>query len=360
MDSIGSQTTAARRSVSNEAPRALVTGATGALGPPLIERLLAEGYRVRVLVRQTSLPSHLQGKVEVCHGTITDSNTLQAAVTNIDVVFHLAAKLHINNPAPELRAEYQSINVEGTRRLVEAGQAAGVRRLVYFSSICVYGPTSPDQILDETSPVHPDSLYAETKYEAEALALRAERTPGGERLAVVLRLGAVYGPRVKGNYARLMTALRRRMFMPIGSGLNRRTLVYDQDVATAALLAAEHPAAGGQVYNVTDGYVHTLNDIVAAICQALDRSPPRFHLPVAPFNLLATAVEAGFRLVGRQAPLGRATVGKVLEDVAVSGARIQRELGFQPRFDLITGWRQSVQEQQGREPAAGHRQAAKG
>ena len=80
----------------------------------------------------------------------------------------------------------------------------------------------------------------------------------GQLLDTMLRLGAVYGSRIKGNYERLLRALARNRFIPIGNGLNRRTLVYDKDVGRAAVLAVSHPAAAGRVFNVTDGEFHTL------------------------------------------------------------------------------------------------------
>jgi nucleoside-diphosphate-sugar epimerase len=90
-------------------------------------------------------------------------------------------------------------------------------------------------------------------------------------LGTVLRLRAVYSSRIKGNYERLTHALARNRFIPIGNGLNRRTLVYDKDVSGAAVLAVSHPAAVGRVFNVTDGEFHTLNEIIEFICSALGR-----------------------------------------------------------------------------------------
>jgi UDP-glucose 4-epimerase len=95
-------------------------------------------------------------------------------------------------------------------------------------------------VLDENSPVQPDTFYAQTKLAAEKIVLNA-RGAGGQPLGTVLRLGAVYGSRIKGNYERLTHALARHRFIPIGNGSNRRTLIYDQDVASAAVLALQHP-----------------------------------------------------------------------------------------------------------------------
>ena len=192
----------------------------------------------------------------------------------------MAALLHIVNPPPELREKYERVNIGGTATVVEAAIKAGVKRVVLFSTIAVYGP-SDGCVLNEMSPTHPDTFYAKTKLAAEQIVLNA-RGADGQPLGTVLRLGAVYGSRIKGNYERLTHALARIALFPIGNGLNRRTLVYDKDVGRAAVLAVSHPAAAGRVFNVTDGGFHTLNEIIESICSALGRKPPRLSLPVGP------------------------------------------------------------------------------
>lgn len=314
---------------------ALVTGAGGAIGPTLVRRLLAQGYAVRALVRESASAAGLPGGVEIVCCDIADGRLVRQAVAGADVVFHLAAKLHVNNPSPDLKDEYFRVNVEGTRCIAEAARAAGVRRLVFFSTINVYGNSQPGQLFDEETPLSPDSMYAETKIEGETIAL-------AETPAIVLRMAAVYGPGMKGNYTRLVQAIRRRRLPLIGDGRNRRTLVHVEDACDAAVAAAEKDAALGQVYNVTDGRVHSLREITSAIAVALKQSPPRLHLPARPVRMAAGLLEDGLRVVGKKSPITRATIDKLTEDIAVSGEKIQRELGFQPRYDLRVGWLQTV------------------
>jgi len=109
-------------------------------------------------------------------------------------------------------------------------------------------------------------------------------------------------------------------------------------------LALEHPGAAGKIFNVSDGEFHPLNDIISTMCQALGRKPPRLSLPVGPVRFAAGIVEDMARLVGRKSPIVRATIDKYTEDVAVDSRRIQRELGFVPKYDLSTGWKDAVQE----------------
>jgi UDP-glucose 4-epimerase len=261
---------------------------------------------------------------------------------DIAAVIHLAAFLHIINPLSTLREKYDRINRGGTATVVNASIQASVRRVVFFSTIAVYG-ASAGRVLTEDTPPKPDTFYSETKLAAEQLVLNAKRSDG-KPFGTVLRLGAVYGSRVKGNYRRLLLALAQRRFVPIGSGHNRRTLVYTRDVARAAVLAIQHPQAAGRVYNVSDGQFHSMNEIIAAMSLALERTPPRFSLPAGPIRVAAGLIEDVARLVGRQLPIGRATIDKYTEDVAVSSHRIQTEIGFAPQYDLVSGWQETVRE----------------
>lgn len=316
---------------------ALVTGAGGAIGSALVGRLLSRGYAVRALVRESAPAELTADGVETVRGDINDCQLVRRLVEGADAVFHLAAKLHINNPALALKGEYFRVNVEGTRCLAKAARAAGVNRLIFFSSISVYGSSRPGQLFDEAAPLNPDSWYAETKIEGEQIVL-------GELPSVVLRVAAVYGPRMKGNYPRLVEAVRRGRLAFIGDGSNRRTLVHETDVCDAAIAALEDDKAAGQTYNVTDGRVHTMREIIAAIAAALDRRSPRLRLPARPVRLLAGLMEDGLRFAGKSSPVGRATIDKLTEDIAVSGEKLQGELGFRPQFDLETGWRQTIAE----------------
>ena len=330
----------------------LITGGTGAVGPRVVEALCAGGYHVRVLALDPPKPGAIPLDVEVRIGSITDPDTVRDAMQGCSGVIHLAALLHIMNPPVELRPKYEAINVGGTRCVIEAAQAAGVERVVFFSTIAVYGYAAPQNsatgngratILTETTPCQPDTFYGETKLAAEKIVLDAKRADGAP-LGTVLRMSAIYGSGIKGNYRKLALALARGRFIPIGPGGNCRTLVYDRDAATAAVLALAHPAAAGQIYNVTDGCYHRLCEIIAAICGALGKHPPRVQIPVWAATFAAGSVESALRLVRKNPPALRATIGKYLEDVAVSGEKLRNDLGFVPKYELAEGWKECIAE----------------
>jgi nucleoside-diphosphate-sugar epimerase len=269
---------------------------------------------------------------------------MAAAIDGMDVVLHLAAHLHVPRPTALDLARFEAVNVRATADLARAAATASVSRFIYFSSIAVYGSTPPGSIADETTAPRPETPYAETKLRGESEVLSIAGSRGHPSPGVVLRLAAVYGERLKGNWDRLFRALARRRYFPIGAGRNRRTLVFDEDVAEAAWLAATSDAARGKIYNVTDGYVHEVCDVVAAMSRALGRVPPRFALPISVVRPVFAGIGGLCRLVHVPPPVDGDTLSKYLEDVAVSGELLRRELGFEPRFDLDAGWRRVVRD----------------
>jgi nucleoside-diphosphate-sugar epimerase len=317
----------------------LVTGATGALGPSVVRACHAAGYSVRTLSVDSPDGPELPLGVDARVGDICDDRAVRAAVAGTEIVIHLAALLHQFGDSAALAPQYERINVGGTENVMRAATTEGVRRVVFFSTIAVYGPSS-GQLIDEQTPPHPDTAYGRTKLGAEQAVLSASSR--GRPFGTVLRAAAAYGPRVKGNYRRLAMSIARRRFVQVGPGANRRTLVYDRDLASAAILAAEDPAAAGSVFNVSDGQIHTLADIVAAICRAVGRRPPRFRVPLAAARVAIEACERGCKLAGVRPPVTRTLLEKYTEDVAVDATLIQRVLGFVPCVDLELGWRETM------------------
>lgn len=335
-------THAARDAVlSGESERSvLVTGASGALGPAVVQAFLDAGWRVRTFSASAPRPGSPASGLPHVVADINDRSVLAKELDGVEVVVHMAALLHIPNPGSELEAEYTRVNVEGTRSVVEEARRAGVRRVALLSSICVYG--AQVGLVNEETPPIPDTPYARTKNQAEQIVLDA-RTAEGRAIGVVLRLGAVYGATIKGNYSRLVRALARGRFVPIGRGLNRRTLVYERDVAAAILLAASQERAAGRVFNVTDGSFHTVAAITESICNCLGRTPPRWSIPVKVAAAAIRIAELPFQTVRRRPPVSRETLAKYLEEVTVAGDTIREDLGFVPVWTMEKGWRETIE-----------------
>ncbi|MHB1318412.1 MAG: NAD-dependent epimerase/dehydratase family protein, partial [Anaerolineae bacterium] len=275
--------------------------------------LARRGYCVRALARHAPTASKAVPGMEFVQADILDCDALQSACEGVRIVFHLAGLLHVGQPTPEMEADYERVNVQGTYNVAEAARVAGAQRFVFFSTISVYGKGCGEALIDETWPANPQTYYARSKAEAEAVALSAMPS-------VVLRLAAVYGSGMKGNYARLCRAIERGLFVQVGNGLNRRTLVHVHDACAAALVSAEHPLAVGQTYNVTDGDVHTFREIAHAIYSAYGRRTPRLFVPAQPVRALVKAMSACMQALGTTGRISVDLIDKLLEDVAVSGA----------------------------------------
>jgi nucleoside-diphosphate-sugar epimerase len=321
-----------------------VTGATGFLGPAVVHRLIADGWKVRALARRHPSPGLLPAEVDFIQGDLTDQESLRALLDGADVVHHLAGQAHLT-VAPSAADAYREVNVLGARTTSSVARALSVPRFIYYSSTAVYGPTDGRSPVDEHTPVNPIGAYANSKADAEKVILD---TLGHS--ATILRLAAVYGPRLKGNYRRLFDAIARGRYLSVGRALNRRTVVFVDDVASAAGIVTRASDTRTHIFNVTDGEVHQLRAIVAAIAAAVGRTPPRVYLPIGAAEVAARLLDvaAAARLSSTR---GTSLLAKYLEDSAVLGGKLQKELGFRPAFDLEHGWR-CVASALGRSPVA--------
>ena len=264
----------------------LVTGAAGYVGAVVVARLLAAGRPVRafdsLLFGDAALAAPREapaGLFELVAGDVRDAVAVQAAARGCDAAIHLARL--VGDPACALDPPLtRAINVDGTAHLADACALAGVRRLVFASTCSVYGAAG-DGWLDEASATTPVSLYAETHLEAEAL-LR-ERLAGTATSACILRFATVFGlaPRMRFDLVvNLLTAraLRERA-IEVHGGEQWRPQVHVEDVARAAVLAADHPAAAGATFNVgSDG----LNLRVADLAERIAGRFPGTRLSVSP------------------------------------------------------------------------------
>ena len=305
----------------------LVTGATGSIGPSVVAAARSRGWTVRVLARsRRAVPDG----VELAVGDLLDPESVRAAVAGCDAIVHLAGVAHRRGPSVD--EDHRAVTGDGAIAVFAAAEAAGCGRVVFASSISVYGR---DGTFDERSPLRPGNAYARAKVAAE-VDLRERTTPDGRSLGTILRLATCYGPGAAGNVTAMVDALDRRRFVLVGSGANRKTLLHVEDAAAAILLAVESPDAAGQTYDVSDGEPRPLRTIVREIADALGRPMPP-AVPVAPLQVALRLAGRASRPTGRALPVDAAIIDTLVADVAVPAIRIRDELGFAPRHDLTSG-----------------------
>lgn len=240
---------------------ALVTGASGFIGSHVVEALLARGWRVRCLVRKTSVLRWIPtDDVTLINGDVRlAGEDLDRAVRNVSVVFHLAGLTSAANDV-----EYVASNVEGTRNVVDAmRRSAADALLVFSSSLSAAGPARK-RPLNETDEPSPVSAYGRSKLTAE----RIVTSSGLEHL--IIRPPAVYGPRDSDILAAFRMA-QRGIDLRVAPDGQRLSLVHVHDLATGFVCAAESEGRG--LYYMTDGMIHTVESISEQIARAVGKQP---------------------------------------------------------------------------------------
>lgn len=302
----------------------LVTGASGFVGRALCETLATSPRRVRRAVRLGE--PGLADSIAI--GDIGPTTDWRAALEGVQCVVHLAARTHVlREAATDPLGEYRRANVASTTRLAQQAAAAGVRRLVFMSSIKVNGEATR-RPFTEDDPPQPEDAYGVSKWEAEQALARVAADTGLQ--VVVLRPPLVYGPGVKGNFLRLMNIVARGVPLPLASVANRRSLVHVGNLVDAVIGALDAPRSAGRTYLVSDDEDVSTPDLVRAIAAALGT---RARLLPCPAALL----EFGAALAGRRMEMARLT-----GSLQVDSARIRRELEWRPRYSLAQGLEQTA------------------
>lgn len=304
--------------------RFLITGATGFIGRFLCSRLLAEGFSVRGTLLSSEQPSFLVNGVEpVVIDPLGSGTPWQHALAGVDTIIHLAARVHImDDPESDPVTEFRKVNTEGTRRLACEAVRAGVKRLVFISSIKVNGEES-SQAYTEDDPAQPSDPYGISKWEAEQALRQIEMETGLE--VVIVRPTLVYGPGVKANFLNMMKVVSRGIPLPFASISNKRSLIYVGNLVDALATCATHLKAVGQTFLVSDGEDVSTPELIRRTASALGGSVRLLPFPPGLMRL------AG-KLTGREAAVTRLT-----GSLTVDSSKIRRELDWMPPFTMEDG-----------------------
>ena len=297
--------------------RALVTGGAGFIGSHVAERLHRGGHAVTVLDNlSTGYRDNLSNPIAIVEGDIRDQTIVNRLSRENDVIFHLAA--FVNLPESfERPVECESVNVEGTRILLEAAAAGTVSRIVFSSTSALY-PELPDEPKDEYSKLSPESPYATSKFDAELLLEEYRREHGISH--AILRYFNVFGPRQRADsaYAAVIPifierAIAGSSFTIYGDGEQTRDFVFVEDVAAANLAAGLAIESG--VYNVGTGRPTSIGALVRIVSDFFDRDGALEFEPLRQGDLLSSTA---------------------------SIARISSQLAWAPEHSLIEGLERTI------------------
>lgn len=295
-----------------------MTGASGFVGSHLVRRLQRDGLGVVALSRQPQLDVE-----SVTVRDYLDTAGLSKAFVGVSAVMHLAARAHQENGSDSTRA-YHEANVQSTLSVAQACVAAGVKRLVFVSSIGVNGNRSEQRPFTEADEPQPVEPYAKSKLDAER-ALAALLAQGTTDF-VIIRPPLVYGPGCPGNFRQLLRLATRAPIVPLGAVTAPRRFVYVGNLVDALRVAAWHPAASRRIFLVADGRDVSVAEVVRTAAAAIGRSPARVWN--VPPQLLALAA----RLAGRSGAFTKLAAALQIDAAAFSAAT-----GWTPPFDPYEG-----------------------
>ena len=307
----------------------LVTGATGQVGRELVGRLLQMGALVSIITQNRLKAERVfPSGVLILQADLKNDHELMGICEGVDIVFHLASYPGSeSDKSVEDSPQHFDVTVKGTRNLVNTAIATGVKRIVFASSVRASDPKNN---------------YGRSKREAEQLLLLA--SDENDLNVSILRFPAIYGSTQHGNIARMIEAIDRHRFPPVPEFHDRRSMIHQDDVVRALMLAACQDAANNEVYTVTDGERYSTRRLYCSITAALGRKLPDWSIPETVLQMMATTGDHVTRLTRRALPFNTQVLEKLRGSGECDGSRFARELGFQPCYNLESALPEMVKE----------------
>ncbi|MBV5328983.1 MAG: SDR family oxidoreductase, partial [Chlorobium sp.] len=269
----------------------LVTGATGFIGRSLCNEIHHQKIQVIATARFAAQLS--EGLKVRPMGTIDGETAWTDALHDVDLVIHLAARVHVMHDTDiDPLTKFRVVNVDGTLNLARQAAETGVQRFIFLSSIKVNGEqTLPGKHFIEQHKAAPQDLYAISKWEAEQGLMEIAQKTRME--VVIIRPPLVYGPGVKANFLTMMRWLNKRIPLPLGAIHNHRSLVALDNLIDLIITCFDHPAAANQVFLAGDGEDLSTTELLRRLGLAMGNPACLLPIPV-------TFLQAGAALLGQQ------------------------------------------------------------
>lgn len=299
--------------------KVLVTGASGFIGSALCAHLVSLGHAVVPVVRR--------------HGNLSNARIVRAdddagwrsALDGCDSIVHLAGRAHVmREQEPDPLRAFRETNVDATLALAHRAVAAGVRRLVFMSTIKVNGEhTAPGSCFEPDDEPAPEDAYALSKWEAEQVLFTIARGTGLD--VVVIRPPLVYGPGVKGNFAALIKWINKGIPLPLGAVDNQRSMIALENLISFVTICADRaasPQAANHVFLVSDGNAVSTTYLLKQIALSYGRQPSL--IPVSTGLMFFCA-----RLIGKASMANR-----LLGSLVVNDSKAREMLGWLPPITM--------------------------
>lgn len=307
-----------------------LTGASGFIGRTLARRLQADGVKV---VGVDARADHAAG---IIAGDISKTGDWQDAVAGCDLLVHTAA---VVSNAVDAETTWR-VNVLGTRHVVNAAAAAGVKRLVHLSSVRAFSDLDFPDGVDEQWPVRTDgNAYVDTKIASEHVVLQAHAA--GELCATIIRPGDVYGPGSRPWVVLPLEAMKSGSFALPAGGRGVFSPVYVDDLVDGILAAAAHPDAAGQVLTLTGPATASAAEYFGHLHRMLGRDGRPRTVSTGTAVAFAAVVDTVARLLGQQTEINPTTVRYLARTGGYSSAKARALIGYEPQVDLDEGMRRT-------------------
>jgi nucleoside-diphosphate-sugar epimerase len=303
-----------------------VLGGSGFIGSRLVSQLLAAGHQVRIF---DIAPSSAHPTL-VTHCDVRNAAAVTQALYGCDCAINLAAE-HRDDVRPASR--YVEVNVGGAENVVRAAEANGVTQIVFLSSVAVYGLDQP--LATESAAIQPCNDYGRSKAQAETVYAEWAAA-SAQRSLVLLRPAVVFGEGNQGNVFNLIDQIRRRRFLMVGRGENRKSVAYVGNLVDF-ICARIDAAPGVHLFNYADKPDLSTAELVQQIRASLPGSVgTAIRIPYSVALALAYLFDALARLSGRPMAISSARVRKFCADTQVATSALE-ESGFQPKFTIQEG-----------------------
>jgi nucleoside-diphosphate-sugar epimerase len=308
----------------------LLTGAQGFIGTPLTLALLDAGYAVRCASRaKSSALRHSIHCSEVLIPSIGSETDWTTALRGVDLVVHLAARVHVMKPTAADRERFYETNVLGTAGLAEAAAASGVRRFVLLSSVKVNGEsTTRDSFRADNAP-HPQDEYGASKLQAEERLFAIAKNSKME--AVAIRSPLVYGPGVKANFLKLMSWVYRGIPLPFGFVDNRRSMISVWNLCDLIKRVVELPTVSSGVLMASDDDDLSTPDLIRWLARGMGRPTRLLGVPIRLLNAVGLAI-------GKSGEIMR-----LCSSLTVDISETKRQLNWTPPLSVDEGLARTAQ-----------------
>ncbi len=314
----------------------LLTGATGFVGSHTAERLLTSGHSIRALTRASSSLQWLEGKpIEVSSGNLLDPDSLKAALTDIEVVIHIAGAVAAKNK----QGFYES-NQQATRGLLQACQQHGnsLRQFIFISSQTAGGPSLDGTPVTEETPPHPITTYGKSKLAAEDEC----RQFGDYFPTTILRLPAIYGPRDTATLS-FFQAINNRLKPLIGFQNKYVNLCYIEDITHGIEQAVLHPTALTRLYYIGSERNYSWHELSAIAADVMQKKGLFVRIPHSVVHVIAAFSEFSSLFKKKPSVLNwEKRLDLTQQYWTCSIERAKRELAYQPKVSIEEGFEKTV------------------